>query len=83
MGSSLKAPIRNGWLVIVIVSLIELLGFRESSAQTLYNITFGQFAPGSAYTNASGAPNDFSSYATNGSNPSGVSSYIFLRSRST
>ncbi len=77
MGSSLKAPIRSVWLAVVIASVIQLLGFRESSAQTLYNITFSQFTPVTAYTNASGPPNDFSAYAASGSNPSGVASYIF------
>ena len=77
MGSSLKAPIRNVWLVVLIASVIELVGYSESSAQTLYNITFGQFTAGTTYTNAGGPPNDFSAYAPSGSNPSGVSSYIF------
>ena len=77
MGSSLKSPIWNVCLVLAIASVIELLGYRESTAQTLYNITFSQFTVGTTYTNASGPPNDFSAYAPSGSNPSGVSSYIF------
>jgi hypothetical protein len=48
----------------------------ESKAQVLYNITFSQFAPYTVYTNASGPPNDFSSYVTTGSRASGVSSAI-------
>ena len=74
---SRKARIHSVWLGVALACVIELLGARESNSQTLYNITFSQFSPGSMYTNASGAPNDFSSYAPGGSNPSGVSSYIF------
>ena len=77
MGFSLKGSSRSVFLAVIGACAIELLGFQKSSAQTLYNITFGQFTVGTTYTNASGPPNDFSSYAPSGSNPSGVSSYIF------
>jgi hypothetical protein len=53
------------------------LGSVESHAQTLYKITFSQFTSGTVYTNAGGPPNDFSTYAPGGSNPSGVFSVIF------
>jgi len=62
---------------VLVSCVIGLLGAGESKAQTLYNITFGQFTAGTAYTNASGPPNDFSAYVTSGSNTGGVSSYIF------
>jgi hypothetical protein len=65
------------WVGLMVASLVGLLGSGESNGQTLYNITFSQFSPGSIYTNASGPPNDFSSYVTSGSNPVGVSSFIF------
>jgi hypothetical protein len=74
MGSSLKVSTGRASLVACV---IELLVSGISPAQTLYNITFSQFTIGTVYTNASGPPNDFSSYAPSGANPSGVSSYIF------
>jgi hypothetical protein len=77
MGSTLKTPTKTVWLAAVVVCAVELLGFRASDAQTLYNITFNQFAPGTVYTNASGPPNDFSAYVPGGPNPSGVFSVIF------
>ncbi|HXI83108.1 MAG TPA: hypothetical protein VNL17_03345 [Verrucomicrobiae bacterium] len=77
MGSSLKVSGIGVWLAAVITCVIELLVPVESHAQILYNITFGQFSPGTTYTNASGPPNDFSAYAPGGSNPSGVFSVIF------
>jgi hypothetical protein len=76
MGWTLKTPVRSFWVGVAVVSLLGFLGSGESNAQTLYNITFSQFSPGSVYTNASGPPNDFSSYAISGSNAVGVSSYI-------
>src|SRR5882724_10279060 len=76
MGSSPKVSISRVSLAAVIACVIELLGSGESYAQALYNITFSQFPSGTAYTNASGPPSDFSAYAPSGSNPSGVSSYI-------
>src|SRR6266404_4186195 len=77
MGSSLKVYGGGVWLAAVITCLFELLVPGKSHAQTLYNITFSQFTPGTVYTNASGPPNDFSAYVPGGSNPSGVSTYIF------
>jgi hypothetical protein len=68
--------VRSIWGVVLVSCAIKLLGTGESKAQTLYNITFSQFTAGIAYTNASGPPNDFSSYATSGSNAVGVSSSI-------
>src|SRR5580698_1993926 len=76
MGSSLRARINSVWLVVVVASLITLVGVRRSCAQSLYNITFSQFTAGTIYTNASGPPNDFSSYIASGSNSVGVSSFI-------
>jgi hypothetical protein len=76
MGSSLRARINSVWLVVVVASLTGLMGVRKSCAQSLYNITFSQFTAGTIYTNASGPPNDFSSYTTSGSNSVGVSSFI-------
>jgi hypothetical protein len=76
MGLTLKRLARSFWGGAVVASFLGLLGSEDSNSQTLYNITFSQFSAGSAYTNASGPPNDFSSYVTSGSNASGVSSYI-------
>jgi hypothetical protein len=77
MGSSLKVSVSRACLVTVISCVIELLGFEESHAQTLYNINFSQFSFGTVYTNASGPPSDFSAYAPGGSNSGGVFSIIF------
>ncbi len=77
MGSTLRASTKISWLAAVVVCVIHLLGSAQSSAQTLYNINFSQFAIGTVYSNASGPPNDFSFYAPSGANPAGVSCYIF------
>lgn len=77
MGLALRPPARIFWVGLMVASLVGFLAPGESNAQTLYNITFSQFSPASIYTNASGPPNDFSSYVTSGSNPVGVSSFIF------
>ncbi len=77
MGSTLKTSSKSVWLAVLIACAIELLAFRVSNAQVLYNITFDQFPVGSSYTNASGPPNDFSSYTISGATPGGVGSFIF------
>jgi len=77
MGSTLKLSTKCVRLAVVLACAIELLGFNQANAQTSYNITFSQFPLVSVYTNASGPPNDFSSYAASGSNAAGVSTYIF------
>jgi hypothetical protein len=74
MGSALKSPVK---IIAVLTYALALLGSRLIQAQTLYNINFSQFAPGTIYTNASGPPNDFSFYAPSGSNSGGVSSVVF------
>jgi hypothetical protein len=76
MGWGLRVLVRSISGAVLVSCAIGLLGAGESKAQTLYNITFSQFTTGSAYTNASGSPSDFSSYVTSGSNAGGVSSYI-------
>lgn len=77
MGWVPRARARSVLGAVLVFCVIGLLGTGETRAQTLYNINFSQFTAGSAYTNASGPPNDFSSYAPSGSNAVGVSSYIF------
>jgi hypothetical protein len=76
MGWTLKTVARSFWVGVVIASLLGLLGPVDSNAQTLYNINLSQFTPGTPYTNATGPPNDFSSYVISGSNPGGVSTYV-------
>lgn len=76
MGWGLRALVRSVWGAALVSCAIGLLSTGESKAQTLYNVSFSQFTAGSAYTNASGPPSDFSSYVTSGSNPGGVSSVI-------
>ncbi len=78
MGWSLRARVRSLSLAVLVAScVIDLLGVLESNTQTFYNINFNQFAPGTSYTNASGPPADFSSYAPSGLNAGGVSAYVF------
>jgi hypothetical protein len=76
MGWTLKRPALSFCVGVVVASFIGLLAFEDSNAQTLYNITFSQFAAGTVYTNASGPPSDFSSYVLSGSNTGGVYSAI-------
>ncbi len=76
MGWTLKIPARNFWVGVALAGLLGLLVPEKSSAQTLYNITFSQFAAGSVYTNAGGPPSDFSSYAPSGTDAPGVYSEI-------
>lgn len=75
MGLALKRLVRNFWVGVMAASLLGLLA-AEANAQSLYNITFSQFAAGTVYTNAGGPPSDFSSYAPSGSDAMGVYSEI-------
>jgi len=72
MGRSFSAQARCIWIVVLLCCACRLPGGGAANAQTLFDITFSQFATGTVYTSASGPPADFSLYYPSGLNSNGV-----------